>query len=551
VAIVDTLPPLVSPSPRSVSVGPLPARAPDPWLCRLFLVVWCGVLFFYGLGVGQLWKTEGLRAIVAAEYLRTGNWIVPTLYGEPLFTKPPGMYAAIAFFSLPFGQVTEWTARLPSALAATLTVLMLYCYFTRLFGRRGGLLIAVLAPMAPLWLDKATAAEIDMMQVMWVTGSILCLLRVLENVRSPMSDVRSQNRRIVFSENSQSAGGRGIAELRIQTSDIGHLTPDMPKSDSFGWWLAALLCVAGGVLTKWTAPAFFYATAVPLLWWRGQLRLLFSWRHLAAAAIGASVCLAWIAAAVAMESWGVFFETVKREALQRMVPDFAPHPDPWYVSLYHPVRIWYNNLPWALVALLACRPSFGRLWDSRGRLLWQALHCWIWPNVLIWSLMLDHKPRHSFPLFPAFAGLAAMVWLAWLDGRLPWKWRVQPRRVLTVAVIGWLVAKLVFVNMHMSQRFLARDPQGKAAVIAGLVPHGCILYLFQIKDEGIMFYYGRQVQRLHAPGDLPSSGEPLYCILAKDEWSRWQQSSNRPAVRLSDASLADEQGDPMVLVRVE
>ena len=550
-AIVDTLRPLVSPSPRFVSASPLPAHAPGPWLCRLFLVVWCGILFFYGLGVGQLWKTEGLRAIVAAEYLRTGNWIVPTLYGEPLFTKPPGLYAAIALFSLPFGQVTEWTARLPSALAATFTVLMLYCYFTRLFGRRGGLLIAILAPMAPLWLDKATAAEIDMMQVMWVTGSILCLLRALENVPCPLSGVRSQGTRIVFSGQSQSAGGRGIADLRIQTSDIGHRTPAMPTPHVFAWWLAALLCVAGGVLTKWTAPAFFYATAVPLLWWRGQWRLLFGWRHLVAAAIGASVCLAWIAAAVAMEGWGVFFETVKREALQRMVPDFAPHPDPWYVSLYHPVRIWYNNLPWSLAALLACRPSFGRLWDSRGRLLWQALHCWIWPNVLIWSLMLDHKPRHSFPLFPAFAGLAAMVWLAWLDARLPWKWRVQPRRILTVAVIGWLVTKLVFVNVHTSQRYLTRDPQGKAAVIAGLVPHGCILYLFQIKDEGIMFYYGRQVQRLHAPVDLPSSGEPLYCILAKDEWNRWRQTSNRPTVRLSDADLTDEQGDPMVLVRVD
>ena len=42
-----------------------------------------------------------------------------------------------------------------------------------------------------------------------------------------------------------------------------------------GWWLAALLCVAGGVLTKWTAPAFFYGTLIPLLWWRGRLRLLF------------------------------------------------------------------------------------------------------------------------------------------------------------------------------------------------------------------------------------------------------------------------------------
>src|SRR5262245_60602989 len=67
------------------------ARYPDSTftrgVCLLFLCAWCGVLFFYGLGAGPLWKTEGLRAIVAADMLRSGNWIVPTLYGEPLFTK--------------------------------------------------------------------------------------------------------------------------------------------------------------------------------------------------------------------------------------------------------------------------------------------------------------------------------------------------------------------------------------------------------------------------------------------------------------------------------
>src|SRR5262249_14700268 len=152
-----------------------------------------------------------LRAIVAAEFLRSGNWIVPRLYGEPLFTKPPGMYAAIALCGLPFGAVHEWTARLPSALAATLTVLMFYGYFTRSFGRIAGLVAAVTVSMSPLWLDKATAAEIDMMQVMWVTGAMLCFLRALEN-----------------------------AESEEQRS-------------TFGWWLGCLLCVAGGVLTKWTA----------------------------------------------------------------------------------------------------------------------------------------------------------------------------------------------------------------------------------------------------------------------------------------------------------
>src|SRR5436190_18036273 len=100
----------------------------------LLLAGLCAVLFFYGLNAGELYRTENLRAIIAAEFLRSGDWIVPRLYDEPLFTKPPRMYAAIALCSWPFGGVTEWTARLPSAIATTITVFLFYWYFARQLG---------------------------------------------------------------------------------------------------------------------------------------------------------------------------------------------------------------------------------------------------------------------------------------------------------------------------------------------------------------------------------------------------------------------------------
>src|SRR5687767_8880704 len=67
----------------------------------LVLLTLSGFLFFYGIGASELYRTECLRALVAAEMLRSGNWIVPTLYEQPLLTKPPGMYAAIALASSP------------------------------------------------------------------------------------------------------------------------------------------------------------------------------------------------------------------------------------------------------------------------------------------------------------------------------------------------------------------------------------------------------------------------------------------------------------------
>src|SRR5260370_33795415 len=180
---------LAAPPVLDASVQPLRASFPwfsdaieRRWVCWLCLFCYCAWLFFYGFSRGELYRTESLRAIIAAEFLRSGNWMVPTLYGEPFFTKPPGMYAAIALVSLPGGGVFEWTARLPSAITATLTVFLFYWYFGRQLGRPAGLVAALLLPISFLWLDKSMAAEIDMLQAFLGSASILFFLRGLEAI---------------------------------------------------------------------------------------------------------------------------------------------------------------------------------------------------------------------------------------------------------------------------------------------------------------------------------------------------------------------------------
>lgn len=482
--------------------GPLAPSVRD----GVLLTAFCGALFFYGLNVGELYRNECLRAILAAEFLRTGNWVVPTLYGEPLLTKPPGMYAAIALASWPAGDVREWTARLPSALAATLLVLLFAWSFRRQLGRPAGLVAALTLPCSVLWLDKASSAEIDMLQVFWVAASVLFFLRGLEDAE-------------------QEATPRSV----------------------WPWWQLALLCVAGGFLTKWTAPVFFYGTVLPLLWWRGRLRLLFGRAHLVSAAVAGGMCLAWVGAAVALAGWDVFYATVSKEALMRLAPNHHPKPYPWGETLTHPLRLLAGGLPAALFALPAFRPGFADLWDDRGRRLLQALHCWLWPGLLFWSLVPEHALRHSFPLQPALAGLAAFVWVAWLTGRLPWRFmRLSPAGALMLMLVLWLGGKVFFVEYVTPARGQGREPCAKGQLLAAHVPDGRVLYLFRLKDEGIMFYYGRTVRRLTDPAQLPSSSEPLYCILTQSEWTHWNLA--RPAKPV--LHLRDEQGDPIVLVRV-
>jgi 4-amino-4-deoxy-L-arabinose transferase-like glycosyltransferase len=472
------------------------------------LLLLCGALFFYGINRGELYQTESLRAILAAEFLRSGNWIVPTLYGEPLLTKPPGMYAAIALASWPAGRVSAATARLPSALAASAIVFLFYATFARQFGRRMGLLAAALLPASVLWLQRVPSAEIDLLQLAWVTAALLCFLRALEIAESP--------------ERSR-------------------------FSRQWLWWQFALWCVAGGVLTKWTAPAFFYLTVVPFLWWRGRLSTLWRPAHLLSAIVAAAPCLAWATAAASLAGWDTFLDALQREALPRLSPAHHGRPYPWHEIITFPLSFLAANLPWSAAALWTLRPGFARLWDERGRRLLQFLHCWTWPNLLFWSIVPGHHLRHAMPLQPGLAGLAALVWIAWLDGRLRWPLpRLKPGRIFLTLIVLWLTVKLVFVHAIVPSRDATRQPRRKGEQIAALVPPEHMLYLFRLKDEGILFYYGRPARRLPAPAWLPASDGAAYCLLTASEYQVWANSRNAEVL----LQLRDEQGGPIVLARM-
>ena len=62
-------------------------------------------------------KGEPREAIVALSMLMSGDWVLPVSFGADIPYKPPFLAWMIAMLSLPFGSVSELTARLPSILA--------------------------------------------------------------------------------------------------------------------------------------------------------------------------------------------------------------------------------------------------------------------------------------------------------------------------------------------------------------------------------------------------------------------------------------------------
>jgi hypothetical protein len=149
------------------------------------------------------------------------------------------------------------------------------------------------------------------------------------------------------------------------------------------------------------------------------------------------------------------------------------------------------------------------------------------------------------PLQPGLAGLAALVWIAWMTGRLPWKLPgVSAGRVLAGLLAIWLVVKLGHAHYVVPSRDHDRHTRETGHRLAALVPEGETLYLGALKDEGVLFYYARPARRL---ADLTSNGVPdeaAYLVLTLAEWDHWPERLSAQVIE----SLHDEQGAPIVLV---
>ncbi len=118
----------------------------------LLLAGFCGFLFFYGLAYfGLVGADEPRYAQVAREMLARHDWVTPTLGGKPWLEKPP-LYYWQAMLAYRFFGVSDWAARLPSAVDATLMVIAIYLFFRRF--RPGSELDAALMTVSAAGIDR-------------------------------------------------------------------------------------------------------------------------------------------------------------------------------------------------------------------------------------------------------------------------------------------------------------------------------------------------------------------------------------------------------------
>ena len=148
------------------------------------LLVWA-VIYLPALGSIAIKGEEGRRILPAIGMLKSGNYIVPEVGGNPYFRKPPLVNWLVAASFRIFGVRNEWTARLPSAVAVLAVAIAFVTVARASLGPRGSIIAALIWMTNIGMIEKGRLIEIEALYISLCGLAIIFWLSFLVQRKSP------------------------------------------------------------------------------------------------------------------------------------------------------------------------------------------------------------------------------------------------------------------------------------------------------------------------------------------------------------------------------
>ncbi len=413
----------------------------------------------------------------AREMLVTGSWLVPLRDFRPHLTKPPLTYWAIASGLMVFGT-NEWGARLPNALAFSITVLLTGLIGARLVGPACGLAASTIYMCSLVPFAASNIVTTDTILVMWETAAVWAFVA------------------------GMTAGTRSGAR----------------------WWFRLMAVFWGlGFLTK--GPAIIpVATPLALFWALRRDRFKAFPAGPLVIALFVLVGLSWYVTVCLKYPWAL--ELIIREQVTgRLFSDIYHRNSAWYapVYIYLPL-ILFGLLPWSAsvfghLAVKVRGASFRDLFQGVSSALRDDdpllfLCLWWLVPLVVFTLARSRLPLYILPVFVPMA-LAAGRYMARAGKEGAGRGPGGLPAGMSMAKTAFFLAALVAIK---GLAVLVPAPQDARAMYTALAPAlkgAKELAVFSDRDlEGLSFYMQtrRPLRRIHckAAGDraagAPSQG---------------------------------------------
>ncbi|MGH0037683.1 MAG: phospholipid carrier-dependent glycosyltransferase [Myxococcota bacterium] len=396
------------------------------------------VMLLLGLGQRDLWAPDEPRYAQIADEVLQGEaergaeaWLLLHLGGEPYTQKPPLYYWLAAGVGAPAGRVSEWAARLPSAVAGIACVALTALLGRRLFpGSLAGPWAAALLLTVFRFGHLARRVQLDVLLSTLELGALLVFWTM--------------------------QGERRVCRRNL---------------------LLFHLCLGLALLTKGPVGLLPLAVAGATLAWDGRAaeirRLLPAWGW----ALTLGPVLGWLAAAVALAPSGFFGDAVVENLVGRFFAGTS-HARPFY---YYAIQLPLDFMPWTLLwpaALLEAR----RVWsaptgDGAGDATrdevraWRFLAAWVGVFVVFFSLSAGKRGLYLLPAFPALALICGRTLDRAIARGTPWPPWIRFGLALAAAAVAAAGAAIAWrggLELESAPGFALPSHFGAALGVVGL-----------------------------------------------------------------------------------
>lgn len=348
----------------------------------MLTVPFLGLTDFYSKG-------EPREAVVAYTMVEHGNWILPINNGGDIPYKPPFFHWCIALFSLLQGHVSEFTSRLPSALALVAMSVGGFVFFAKRKNANMALLATLLSLTAFEVHRAGINCRVDMVNTAFMVGALFLMYRWWERGKHSMP------------------------------------------------WLA-ILCMSGATLTKGPV-GMLLPCAVMGVFMLTQRESLWSavWRLGLTALLSLVLPLCWYYAAY-LQGGDEFLRLVKEENIDRLLGKMAyeSHENPFWYNFLTLIIGW---LPYMLLFVFSLfvlpwkRFSKSGFMQSVRRAEPMQVFVWLAFGLILFFYCIPKSKRSVYllPCYPFMAWLMAqyVVWLV-------------ANRLSAVKAYAWLMSVL-------------------------------------------------------------------------------------------------------------
>jgi 4-amino-4-deoxy-L-arabinose transferase-like glycosyltransferase len=346
----------------------------QPRVQFLILLSFCFFLFILGVGRWDLWNPDEPRyAQVAKEMVGTGDWILMHVNGNTYVDKPPLFFWLIALSSFLWQGFTSFSARFPSGLFSTLTVLLTFFLGKKLYGSRTGFLSALILATSFEFAYLSTRANIDATLTFFTTTSIFLFLHWYQHSKGEGDEEKGKRSLSIYGFYI------GMAFATLAKGPVGFILPLIVS-------LVYLL-----VQKDWKAMK--------------KMRLL------TGMALCFVVVLSWYLPAVLKGGQDFINETLLHNTIDRFAKG-SSHIRPFY---YYFTNFPVDFLPWFLFLPGAIVYGFSERKEgiSRGFLF---LLIWFVAIFLFFSVSRGKRAIYLLPLYPAASLMVGRFWDDFLSG---------------------------------------------------------------------------------------------------------------------------------------